>query len=117
MKLSDFVKIIPPSVRDTIFRREYWSASIGEAEAKGETADDACDKCKKKIEQAFEGDYAPTLINFEGYTGIAWRTPYHWTYCIKRISTDSIYGVNHYTTRQEAIEAMRDQAACMQEKD
>lgn len=116
MKLSDFVKIIPPTVRATIFRCEFWHASIGEAEARGSSADEACSRLRKIVAGAFGGDYAPTVILCLGnYVGVVWRTPYHWTYCIKRTDvTDTIYGVNRYDTKQEAIDAMKDQAACME---
>ena len=114
MKLTDFIKLVPPSARG-MFGRSFWSASIGQAECKGASSDDAVNGLKKTIETAFEGDYSPTVIPIGEHIGIVWRTPYGWKYSILDSGQDyEPHGSTLYSTRQEALATMRHQAACME---
>jgi hypothetical protein len=114
MRLTDFIKLVSPS--KNMFGRSLWSASIGQAECKGASSDDALNGLKETIEIAFEGHYSPGIIQYGKYQGMVWRTPYNWKYCILQCSATCIilHGVTAYATKEDAIAAMGDHVRCME---
>jgi hypothetical protein len=81
MQLTDLVKLTPLTPKSIkLYTRPYWTAKIGQAEAQGKDKNTAIEALRTTIKRVFDGDYSPHMLTFRGHQGIAWRTPYNWTY-------------------------------------
>jgi hypothetical protein len=117
-KLADLATIKPPTPRSEKFnRRDYYSARIGEAEGRGDSADAAVGDLRKKIKIAFAGNYDSYVLSFRSLIAIGWRTPDGWEYhVIDKPGVEPvekrIWGVNSgYASPEDMLKSMRNQLA------
>lgn len=72
MKLSDMVTFQKPNGKWF----PDWQARIGTAvRAHGKTQAEATANLARKVQEGFEGDYTPILLQAGGYSVLVWRTP------------------------------------------
>jgi len=112
MRLSDFVKIVPPTPRNIkIGVCKYWEATIGRACGTGETEKEALGDLQRTIKHAFDGDYNPSVIVFRGLLGIAWRASDYWYWHVESLDKISdmtkIAGYCGCDSEDEALQCMR----------
>jgi hypothetical protein len=85
LKITDYITYIPPMKPF----RPNWAAKIGELSAQGITREEATTALFRKVEQGFEGSYAPLVIPHCGYVAHIWRDPEAgWCYSIKGLYFD-----------------------------
>ena len=77
-KLADIVTISSQKKNG----KTIYHASIGQAEAQAETAEDAVIALRRKIKNAFSGGYTIHIISFRGHLGLIWQLPEYYAYSI-----------------------------------
>lgn len=112
--LADIVTIRPPTPRSEKFnRREHYEAKIGEARGQGNTSAEALGDLKKKVTDAFVGNYDAYVLSFRNLIAIGWRTPHGWEYHVidapgAEPKEKQIWGVNSgYVSPEAMLKSMR----------